>query len=110
MFKMHAKSQSNDVAWKNLNSLCDVKVILKLPCILPFLECVHALIKVTQNRDVFVCDFVEVVKVAQQEPYKFYCDLYTKFEDLAFEDLNAIGTLTDSKLPMEQFFLSQWWK
>jgi hypothetical protein len=68
MVKMHAKSQWNDVAWKNQNSLCDVEVILGLPCILLLLECFHVLIKVTQSRDVFVCNFVEVVKVAQHEP------------------------------------------
>jgi len=101
MVKMHAKNQWNDVAWKNLNSLCDVEVILGLPCIL---ECVHALIKVTQNKDVFVCNFVEVVKVAQQEPYRFCCDPYTKFENLVFDDFNTIGTLTNSNLPMEWVF------
>jgi hypothetical protein len=101
MVKMHAKNQWNDVAWKNLNSLCDVEVILRLHCIL---LCVHTLIKVTQNKNVFVCDFVETVKVAQQEPYIFYSDPYTKYEDLAFDDFNAIGTLTNSNLPMEWFF------
>jgi hypothetical protein len=54
MVKMHAKSQQNDVAKNNLNSLCDVEVIIRLPCILLLLECVHALIKVAQCKDVFV--------------------------------------------------------
>jgi len=35
--KMHAKSQQNDVARKNLNSLCDVEVIIRLPYIFPLL-------------------------------------------------------------------------
>jgi hypothetical protein len=74
MVKMHAKNQWNDVGWNNLNSLCDVEVILGLPCILLLVECVHPLIKATQNRDVFVCDLVEVMKVAQQEPYKLCYD------------------------------------
>jgi hypothetical protein len=30
--------------------------------------------KVAQCKDVFVCEFVEVVKVAQQELYKLYFD------------------------------------
>jgi hypothetical protein len=34
----------------------------------------------------------------------FYSDPYTKFKDLAFDDFNAIGTLTNSNLPMELFF------
>jgi hypothetical protein len=44
--KMHVENQQNDVK-KNLKSLCDVEVILKLPCIFLFFECVHVLIKVT---------------------------------------------------------------
>jgi hypothetical protein len=43
---MHVESQQNDVIGKNLNSLCDVEVILKLPYIFPLFECVHALVKV----------------------------------------------------------------
>jgi hypothetical protein len=43
---MHAKSAKSDGVGKNLNSLCDVEVILRLSYILPLLECVHALIKI----------------------------------------------------------------
>jgi hypothetical protein len=64
IIKMHAESPKFDVARKNLSSMFDVEVILGLPCILPMFVCVHALIKVAQGRDVFVCDFVEVVKMA----------------------------------------------
>ncbi len=102
MVKMHVKNQRNDVARKNQNSLCDVEVILGLHCIFPLLECVHALIKVAQIKDVFVCNFVEVVKVAQQEFYRLYCDPYAKFEDPTFDNFNVIETLTNSNL-MEWF-------
>jgi hypothetical protein len=37
--KMHVKSSKSDATLKNLNSLCDVELILGLPCILPMLEC-----------------------------------------------------------------------
>jgi hypothetical protein len=60
--KMHVNNQWSDVVRKNLKSLCDVEVILGLPCILLLLKCVHVLIKVAQGRNVFVCDFMEVVK------------------------------------------------
>jgi hypothetical protein len=39
--KMHAESARNDQALKNLNTMCDVKLILGLPYILPLLECLH---------------------------------------------------------------------
>jgi hypothetical protein len=55
---MHAKNAKSDGARKILNSLCDVKVILKLSSILPLLECVHALIKIALNRNI-LCNFVD---------------------------------------------------
>jgi hypothetical protein len=36
--KMHLESSKNKVVLKNLNTLCDIKFILELPCILPMLE------------------------------------------------------------------------
>jgi hypothetical protein len=47
--KMHAESPKNDIASKNLNVLCDVELILGLPCLLPLFECVHKLIKIAQG-------------------------------------------------------------
>jgi len=44
--KMHVESQQSDIAKRNLKSLCDVEVILRLPCILPLFKCVHVLINV----------------------------------------------------------------
>ncbi len=109
MVKMHAKNQWNDVARKNLNSLCDVEAIIGLPYIFSLLKCVHALIKVAQGRNVFVCDFKESTKVAHQEFCMFYCDSYVKFEDLTFDDFNFIEALTNFNLPMEWFFdLNAW--
>jgi hypothetical protein len=47
--KMHTKSPKNDIANKNLNALCDMELILGLPCLLPLLESVHKLIKIAQG-------------------------------------------------------------
>ncbi len=68
--KIHDESAKSNLARNNLSSMFNVEVILGLPCILPMLECVHALIKVAKGRDVFVCDFMEAMKMAQQEFYK----------------------------------------
>jgi hypothetical protein len=67
--KMYTKNSRSNVALKNLNFLFDVELILGLPCILLMLECVHALMKIAQNKDVFMCNFVEFIKLAQQELY-----------------------------------------
>jgi len=68
----------------------DVEMILGLPSIFLMFECVHALIKVAQGKDVFVCDFVEVVKMTQQGLYTLYYDMYAKFEESTFDEFNAI--------------------
>jgi hypothetical protein len=62
---MYAENSKSNATLKNLNFLCDVELILELPCIFLMLECVHGLIKIAQNKDVFKCDFVEFVKLAQ---------------------------------------------
>lgn len=84
--------------------MCEVELILGLPYIFPLLECVHTLIKITQGINVFVCDFVENVKKTQQKLYKLYCDLYTRFDDLRFDDFNVIETFINDALLMNWFF------
>jgi hypothetical protein len=66
---MHAKNAKTDSGGKILSSLCDVDVILGLSYILLLLKCVRALIKIALNIDIFVCDFVDSMKVVQQELY-----------------------------------------
>jgi hypothetical protein len=56
--------------------------------------------KIVQGKHVFVCDFVESVKRAQQELYKLYCDPYIRFDDLAFDDFNVIEMFINDALPM----------
>lgn len=51
----------------------------------------------------FLCIFVKSVKLTQHEFYKLYCDPYIFFNDLAFDDFNAIETLTNDALPIHQF-------
>jgi hypothetical protein len=98
IINMHTKSSKSEVVQKNLSALCDVEFILGLPSIFPLLECVHVLIKVRQNKDVFVCDFVESIKVAQQKLCMLYCDLIAKYEGPNFEDFNSIEIPTNENL------------
>ncbi len=42
-----------------------------------------------------------IVKVAQQELYMLYCELYAKFGDSTFYDFNVIVSLTNTNLFME---------
>jgi hypothetical protein len=98
IIKMHTKSSKSEVVQKKLNALCDVEFILWVPLCLSLLECVHVFIKVTQNKNVFVYDFVDFVKVAQQKLYRLYYDLIAKYEGSNFEDFNSIEVLTNEYL------------
>jgi hypothetical protein len=59
--------------------LCDLQVLLGLACILPLLEPIHALIKFTQIRDVYVRDLMVVIMVCQGDIYMMYYDQTSKF-------------------------------
>jgi hypothetical protein len=47
----------------NLLNLCDIVTILGLPCNLHMLEFIYALMKFAQAIDVFVCDYIVVIKI-----------------------------------------------
>lgn len=88
--KMHIESANSDAIIKNMVSLCNVEFILRFPCIIPLHDYVHTLIKLAQGKDIFVCDFVEFLKLAQHEFYIIYFDFFGMFEDSTFDDFNAI--------------------
>jgi hypothetical protein len=47
----------------DLLNLCDIVTILGLPCNLSILEFVYALMKFAQSIDVFVCDYIVIIKI-----------------------------------------------
>ncbi len=56
-----------EVTKANLVKLCDVSIILGLPCVLSMLEFLHGLMKFVQDKDVFMCDYILIIKI-----YQFY--------------------------------------
>jgi hypothetical protein len=63
MAKMHVDASRNNTTTENLNLICDLELILVLHAVLPFLNSMHTLIKLAQSHNVFVCDFIDMVKV-----------------------------------------------
>jgi hypothetical protein len=53
------------------------------------LDVVHILIKYAQRRDVFICEFIDVVKPAKAKLHQLYVDPFCKYEDSAFNKFNA---------------------
>ncbi len=56
----------------NLYLFCDLHILMGLFCLLPLLEVVNALIKFAQGKDIFICDFVAVIKIFQIDLYMMY--------------------------------------
>jgi hypothetical protein len=71
----------NEVARSNLQKLLDLELIFGFHCILPLLELVHTLIKYTQGKDVYICDFFEVIRMCRTKLYELYIDPKCKFKD-----------------------------
>jgi len=42
----------------NFDYLSDVEVLLSLACFIPLLNIVHYLMKLSQSKDIFICDFL----------------------------------------------------
>jgi hypothetical protein len=54
------------------------------------LEALHSLIKFSQLLDVFVCDFIVVVKSYQGDVYSFYSNPSMSFKSLVLHSLIAL--------------------
>jgi hypothetical protein len=88
--KMLEDQIENETIRSNLKKLLNLKFILRLHCILPFLELVHTLIKYVQGRGVYICDFVEAIKMCKDKLYVLYNDLECKFKDEAFNAFHSL--------------------
>jgi hypothetical protein len=51
-----------------------VETLLGLNAVMPLLKAVHSLIKFAQLKDVFVCDFIAVVKIYEGDVYRLFLD------------------------------------
>ncbi len=63
IIKMATNCGSMELVKVNLLNLCDINMILGLLCVLPMLEFVNALMKFIEGKDVFVCDYIAIVKI-----------------------------------------------
>jgi len=66
---MHDDASCNSAANENLSLLCDLELIMGLLTILLLLDYVHSLIKFAQSHDMFMGDFINVVKMCQLKLY-----------------------------------------
>jgi hypothetical protein len=78
---------TNIAAKANLDLLCDVETY-----IIPLFEFVQSLSKFGQTHDVFICDFVHVVKVCEDDLYEMYCDPIIQYSS---KDFNTFISIVD---------------
>ena len=70
--------------------LANVEVLLSLACFIPLLDVVYHLMKLSQEKDIFICDFMQVVKVCQGELARRFIDApstYSTNDFLQYHDI-----------------------
>ena len=54
--------------------LADVEVLLSLACFIPLLDAIYHLMKLSQERDIFICNFIQALKVYQDKLTRRFID------------------------------------
>lgn len=100
VYKMHLDTGKVKAAEKTFESLVDVETLLGLACLVPLLELLNSVIKFSQRRNVFVCDFIAAVKQCQKDLFENYCDGNSAYQSDQFYDFNALANFSHPNLKM----------
>lgn len=82
----------------------------RAPFILPLLDYVHALIKIAQNINVFVYDFVDFVKLAQAKVVQTLFWPLCQVWGSIFWQLSIYGSLDQWNLSYKLVLKPKWWR
>jgi hypothetical protein len=74
----------------NLSLLTNVETLLGLNAVTSMLKAVHSLIKFAQLKDIYVCDFIVLVKICEGDVYHMFCDHQSFFESNVFNNFIAL--------------------
>jgi hypothetical protein len=69
----------------NLNLLCDIHTLLDLSYLLPLLGVVNILIKFAKRNNIFICNFVTIIKICQADIFMMYSDPFTSYQHEHFQ-------------------------
>jgi hypothetical protein len=56
----------------NFELLCDLDLIIGMPCVMPILEVVHSFIKYVQHQNVFIMEFLDAINLVKFKLFHFY--------------------------------------
>lgn len=88
--KMVKHKKEIALAQKKFDLLFDIFMFIELTCLLPLFEITHILIKLSQQKTVFVCDYMATIKVCQGQFYGLYNDPNPCYSSNAFKDFKDI--------------------
>jgi len=83
--KMHSNHDKTKFAHENLEMLCDLELILALPCFMPMLEVIHIHIKYAQHQDAFIINFVDAMNFVEAELFHLHANPIFSFDNLVFD-------------------------
>jgi len=85
----------------NFSFFLDIEVIFSLALLILMLNVVHSLIKLIQARDIFVCDFMQSIKIYQVELGRMFIDPSSVFSRMEFACYNELVQLKSADVPLE---------
>ncbi len=89
LMKMALGAPTIAFAKSNLCLMTNVKMLLGLNAIMPLLEEVHSLIKISQLHDVLICDFIPTMKICERDVYMMYYDNHYYFQGDVFGNFHT---------------------
>jgi hypothetical protein len=98
--KMMEDQDDMESAKTSFQHLNDVQIVVSLSCLISMLKCLHSLMQLGQNRDIFICDYLTVLKRCQAEITSYYIDEKSKFQHDAFWDFKALVGMRHVTIPM----------
>ncbi len=69
VIQMFVKQMSNESKKAKLELLCGIEVFLGFDCIIRMLPYVQSLSKFVQTQNIFICDFVVIIKSCEGDLY-----------------------------------------
>jgi hypothetical protein len=85
-------------AKSNLSLLIDVEFLLGLNVMMLMLKVVHSLIKFAKLRDVFVYDFITLVKICKGDVCRMFYDKQSSFEGNVFNNFTILINVANENI------------
>jgi len=85
----------------NFDVLVDIEVLLSLALFIPLVNAMYALIKLFQAKDIFVCDFMQAIKLCQSELVRLFIDCESSYNKEDFPSYNELISLQCKHIPLQ---------